>query len=55
MKLIDLETGQTFAHPLKGDCTISNVTKRTLEYVHKYGKTKVTFKSSTEDFLIVDL
>lgn len=46
MKISEVQIGQKINHRVKGEMTVINVTKRTITAKHKFGKTKVTYRSS---------
>ena len=46
MKIQEVQIGQKINHGVKGEMTVINVTKRTITVAHKFGKTKVTYRSS---------
>ena len=42
--------GFKFQHGKKGECTVIDKTKRTITVIHKFGKTKVTYRYSDARF-----
>lgn len=54
MKIQDVEIGYKFNHRIKGECTVIDRTKRTITVIHKFGKTKVTYRNSDAYFSVSD-
>ena len=48
MKIQEVPLGYTFNHGIKGECTVINRTKRTITIIHKFGKTKVSYRSNSD-------
>lgn len=46
MKLEEIEIGFKFNHGIKGECVVIGKTKRTVTVKHKFGTTKVTYRTS---------
>jgi hypothetical protein len=54
MKISEVKIGQKFDHRVKGEMTVIDVTKRTVTVVHKFGKTKITYRHSDENVFAND-
>lgn len=50
MKISEVEIGFKFQHGEKGECTVTDKTKRTISVKHKFGKTKTTYRYSDAYF-----
>jgi hypothetical protein len=44
MKQSEVKIGFKFDHGIKGECTVTDRTKRTITIKHKFGKTKTTYR-----------
>jgi hypothetical protein len=54
MKISEVQIGQKLNHGVKGEMTVINVTKRTITVSHKFGTTKVTYRSSDVNVSVSD-
>ena len=50
MKISEIQLGFKFQHGIKGECTVIDKTKRTITVIHKFGKTKTTYRYSDATF-----
>ena len=48
MKIQEVPLGYAFNHGIKGECTVINKTKRTITVKHKFGTTKVSYRSNKD-------
>ncbi len=53
--IADVQIGQKFEHGTKGEITCTDKTKRTLTFIHKFGKTKVTYRTYDAYFYASDV